>query len=532
MAGVDLYGNDAGAIRNAYKTKLRRDASDDEVSGWLSGSYGGGGLNDWVNQIGQSGEAQQYNPPAQQPQAPQAPVIGQNPNVSRPQDAPAPGGSDPWAQARQGLESVYQQYLGRGSNGDADKWLSGGFGHGSGLQDYDKYVSAIMGSHEARNYRGPGGTQPQGSLEWWQQQGTPTVDIFDPTTGQLRNGWSRTGQGYQRTGGTGAPNQPTGNVPGPQGGNFQSWFQQLTQGKPITPQTLVQLEPVLNQYGIKLGPKNARGFTDGIILPDGTFVDVIIDATETGGSGWGWITGGHGGGGGQAFGGGVGGGVNLPGAQYSDPHTKLLEELLLSRINGLQQGTDPGYQQLMSFLQQRFGDLQTPGYTGAENEVIRTQALDPVERDRTAAKKRMTEQLAARGLTLDSGIAQQALLEVDKAFDGMRASNQNQLAMNDIQRREGRQQQAQGIATTMYDIPQGRNREAIGYAGSLSDLGPQRMQLAMQAAGMGGSPQSMFSSLMQMAQLNQNSALLNQQNSGQLWSGLGSLAYTLMNSGK
>jgi hypothetical protein len=38
--------------------------------------------------------------------------------------------------------------------------------------------------------------------------------------------------------------------------------------------------------------------------------------------------------------------------------------------------------------------------------------------------------------------------------------------------------------------------------------------------------------LMQMAQLNQNSALLNQQNSGQLWSGLGSLAYTLMNAGR
>jgi hypothetical protein len=167
------------------------------------------------------------------------------------------------------------------------------------------------------------------------------------------------------------------------------------------------------------------------------------------------------------------------------------------------------------------------------------------------------ERLSARGLDPNSGIAQQALLEVDKAFDGMRATSQTTLAVNDVQRREGRQQRADAIQGTLYDIPQARareqldvfgamellenvmrqeeearSREAIGYGGALADLGPQRMQLAMQAAGMGGNPQGMFNSLMQMAQMNQNSALLNQRNSGQLWSGLGSLAYTLMNAGR
>jgi hypothetical protein len=570
MAGVDLYGSDAGRIRTSYQTALQRDASDDEVSGWLSGSYGGGGIDDWVRQISGSHEAQQYQP--QQP----APTLGQpQPGVSHGYEAPqqqAPQQqSDPWAQARQGLEGVYQQFLGRSGGGDVDTWLSGGFGYGSGLQDYDKYVSAIMSSPEARAYRpqATAGGAPQ-SMEYWQSQGTPAIDIFDPTTGQLRPGWARTAQGYARTGATGSQPNAQG---GPQGGNFQSWFQTLTGGKAPTPQSLKAMEPLLNQYGIRLGPLNGRGFTDGIILPDGTFVDVIIGATENGGSGWGWITGGGG------AHGGVGGGP-LPPNQYNDPNTALLESLLKARIGTLQGGYDdpmrqmymqamdarqkalgtgqePEYLALIKRLEDRFAELQGPGYTGAENEVLRTQALDPIENDRTAARQRVMERLSARGITPDSGIAQQALLEVDKAFDAMRATTQTTLASSDIQRREGRAQRADSIRGTLYDIPQGRareqldlrsamellenssrqedasrSREAIGYGGALADLGPQRMQLAMQAAGMGGNPQGMFNSLMQMAQLNQNSALLNQQNSGQLWSGLGSLAYTLMNAGR
>lgn len=527
MASVDLYGNDAGQIRNAYQSHLRRSASDDEVSGWLSGSYGGGGVNDWINQIANSGEAQQYKAPANpapQPQAP-APVLGQQPNVSTPQV--------PQAQPdqRAGLQSVYQNYLGRSASEDElTKWLSGQFGYGSGPQDYDKFVNAIMGSQEARNYRGPAGATPtQGSLEWWQQQGTPTIDIFDPTTGQLKPGWARTGSGYARTGG--GTNPTTSNIPGPQNGNFQQWFQQLVQGKPASPQTLRELAPILQQYGIRLGPNNARGFTDGIILPDGTFMDVILGATENGGTGWGWIQPGQGGGFSGAGGGGLGG-VNLPNSQYSDPHTKLLEELMLARINSLQSGNDAGLQRLMSFLEQRFNDLQGPGFTGAEQEVLRTQALDPIERDRAAAKKRVLERISAMGHTAESGVAQQLLNEVDKAFDAERATSQNVLATTELNRREGRSQQAGQIASSMYEIPQARAREALGYAGGLADLGPQRLQLAMQAAGMGGNPSSMFQNLMQLAQLNQNSALLDQQNSGALWSGLGSLAYTLMNAGR
>jgi hypothetical protein len=559
MAGVDLYGGDASRIRDTYRTRLGRDASDDEVSGWLSGSYGGGGVDSWVTQIANSGEAQQRQP-AQEPRQPDPATV--NTGFSQPQ-------GDPWEQARQGLSNTYQQHLGRqASQDELNNWLSGSYGYGGGLENYDKYVNAIMGSHEARNYRPQGNPNATGgnqTLEYWQSQGVPAIDIFDPLTGQMKAGWQRTATGYGRTGATGG----TATVSAPPNGDFQSWFMGLTNGRAPSPQSLEAMAPMLAQYGIRLGPRNARGFTDGIILPNGQFIDVITAATETGGTGWSWQTGG----------GGVGGG-QLPGNQYSDPYTQLLEMLMKSRLGQLQQpvndpyrqqllaaqqaraqslgnAAEPAYQALIQRLGSRVQDLQGPGYTGAENEAIRTQALDPIESDRTAARQRVLERLSARGITPDSGIAQQALLEVDTAFDGMRATSQTTLAVNDVQRREGRQQRADAIQGTLYDIPQARareqldvfgamellenvmrqeeearSREAIGYGGALADLGPQRMQLAMQAAGMGGNPQGMFNSLMQMAQMNQNSALLNQRNSGQLWSGLGSLAYTLMNAGR
>src|SRR5688572_10245670 len=85
MANVDLQGGDAQRIRDQYRQSLGRDASDDEVSGWLSGQFGGGSVDDRIRQISGSNEAQQYRPP----------VVGQNPNVSVPQTPTSPDGYGP-----------------------------------------------------------------------------------------------------------------------------------------------------------------------------------------------------------------------------------------------------------------------------------------------------------------------------------------------------------------------------------------------------------------------------------------------------
>lgn len=583
MASVDLYGNDAQRIRSRYKTSLQRDASDDEVSGWLSGAYGGGGVDAWENQIASSDEARQrgtYKPPTQTPPATTTPpVVGQPPpGVSGPQvSSGAPtGGSqaapDPSA-AMQRLQDAYQKYLGRSaSNDELNNWLTGKYGYGSGAGSVGAFESAIATSGEAKAYRPAGAGSTYRDIDYWQKQGVGTDQIFDTTTGQVKPGWARTANGYERTGGT---TGTTGGTNQPPPGGYQTYVQNLFNGKTPSPQVLESMAGELAKYGIKLGPRNASGFIDTIILPDGTRWDIIESATADGGKRWQWIPAGKGGP--DVSTPGVTG-VNVPGTQYSDPYTKLLEEMMLSRINELLQGVndpsrqqyadslqkrgdalgqaEPQYQQLMDFLQQRFTDLQKPAYTGAENEVLRTQALDPIERDRAAARQRATERLAARGLNLESGIAQAALNDVDKAFDAMRAQNQGQLAQNELMRREDRSQRAGTIGGQLVDIPQARareqldvfdalqllsssvrgeeearRREAIGYGGALADLGPQRLQLAMQAAGMGGTPGSAVSSLLGVnSMMNQNTAM-NTAQSNNRWSGIGSMLAILSRAG-
>jgi len=626
MADVDL-------IREAYRNNLGRDASDEEVNNWTGGNYGGGGVNDWLNQIQNSGEAQSYRgaqEPVIQPQPetyhgydnqPSQPSYdpsawnqvsdyytsflgrqgsqdeinnwlsgaygwGNSGNLQgiqrgimgsaearafRPADVSSDGSGDQaYQDALNGLTNVYKQFLGRAPGaGEAEKWLSGGYGYGSGAGDYNKYVNAIMGSDEARRYRGNGTTEPNGyhGIDYWQSQGVPAIDIFDPNTGQLKSGWQRTATGYERIGGTGTgTGTSTSGIPG---GNAQAYIKSLLTGN-ASPQALAALEPMLNKYGIKLQKDSDGNIRGRLFLPDGTAVDVVGPGGW--GGAWQWLDRG------KNSGDGVGG-VAGPKNQYSDPYTQFLEMLLKQRIGNLQQPVNDPYMamyqaqlkqradalaqntpqlnSLIEYLNSRFKDLQGPGYTGAENEALRTGALDPIETDRAAARKTVLARLAQRGINPDSGVAQAALLEVDKQFDALRGTAQTTLTTNDLQRREGRQQRAEQIQSTLAQIPEGRaresldiystlnqlssmarqeddarQREAIGYGGALSDLGPQRLQLAMQAANLGGNPSSMFQNLMQLAGLNQNSAAYNAQNNSSLWSGLGSLAAVLANAGR
>lgn len=89
----------------------------------------------------------------------------------------------------------------------------------------------------------------------------------------------------------GAPSGPA--APGPGAGlSPELYFQQLIQGKPGTPETLISLEPQLNQAGIQV-MRNAAGTAGKIKLPNGQIVDVIRAAGTGGGAdNWQWLTGG------------------------------------------------------------------------------------------------------------------------------------------------------------------------------------------------------------------------------------------------
>lgn len=157
-------------------------------------------------------------------------------------------------------------------------------------------------------------------------------------------------------------------------------------------------------------------------------------------------------------------------SEYED-EAKRLTAYLTQRTAELQGpwADEDEAQRLMDYLAQRTTELQEPAYTGTEAEVLRTQALDPIERDRQAARQRALQNIGARGFDPTSGIAQELLNQVDRGFDEQRAGAQGNLAYRQITEERSRQQEAQellaaqrGLADTLAQGKRGRQQEAQG----------------------------------------------------------------------
>ena len=141
-----------------------------------------------------------------------------------------------------------------------------------------------------------------------------------------------------------------------------------------------------------------------------------------------------------------------------------LTQFINQRVAGLQQ-PDPAaaeVERLLGFLGQRATKLQGPAYTGTEQEVLRTQLLDPIERDRQAARKRALQTISSRGYEFDSGVAQQLLLEVDRAFNEQRTSAQGALSQRQIEEQRSREQEAQTILDYLPQVKRGQAEQQRG----------------------------------------------------------------------
>ena len=215
-------------VADLYRNILGREGSDGEIEGHLNNPGGEQGLYDLFSSVagggrdGRTNEATTGSQQQQQYQSGGSEAVTDSPYQVQ-GDPTFPGGGgiytdpgvntgggtrsvvqtlsayDDRGRAKSGLGDVYKQALGRSaSDAELENWLSGRYGHGTGPGDYDKFVAAIMGSDEARKYRPAAPSGDYKSLEYWQSQGVPTGDIFDATTGQIRPGWRRTANGYER----------------------------------------------------------------------------------------------------------------------------------------------------------------------------------------------------------------------------------------------------------------------------------------------------------------------------------------------
>lgn len=239
---------------------------------------------------------------------------------------------------------------------------------------------------------------------------------------------------------------------------------------------------------------------------------------------------------------GSGGGPGDPGsiqssytAQFSDPSTHQFENYLTTQMQALeaqrakQVNANTGLQgqmnqsgdsakALVDYLTQRAGDLQKPAYTGTEQEILRTQALDPIERDRTAANQRALNNIGSRGFDPTSGIAQQLIGDVNQGYDQQRAAAQGDLAYKQINEQRSRAQEAQSLLAMIPQVQSGNAQQQLQFmqaldaainkpreqgmalSQSLYRLPAQAQNDALAAMGMGPTGDQLFGQAMSMYQ--------------------------------
>jgi hypothetical protein len=182
-----------------------------------------------------------------------------------------------------------------------------------------------------------------------------------------------------------------------------------------------------------------------------------------------------------------GGGSTVPN-QFDDAYSQQLEGIAKAQMGQVR--SNPGLDQLMSFLNQQFTQLSTkPGYQPEDLALLNTQVLEPIEDRRKAGQQRVLERTAARGFLPSSGLTEDLAQEVDRDADRQRTVAGRDLGIQAIGQRRADLSQAMDIGRAIgLDIPKGQRTEELGLAQLLYQM--PRNALSDLLAVLNGSPNS------------------------------------------
>lgn len=244
------------------------------------------------------------------------------------------------------------------------------------------------------------------------------------------------------------------------------------------------------------------------------------------------------------------------GATFNDPLTQQYEQLLQAQLGLYQQqmeqmkaavkaaearraATEAAGKNLEGYVNERVTKLKGPAYTGTEQEVLRTQYLDPLERDRTAAQQRALQSISSRGMDPSSGVAQQLLLDVNRAFDEQRTRGQGAIATRQIEEQRSREQEAQQLLQYLTMLPDAMARgdldfvnytqglvsqpgqQGITIGKLLADIPSERLNDALRTLGLGGTGGNSSAQLLQLLANSQQQNQFKQSQNANAWQNIG-----------
>lgn len=234
--------------------------------------------------------------------------------------------------------------------------------------------------------------------------------------------------------------------------------------------------------------------------------------------------GGDGGSGGRSSGGGGGGSARtLPGNQFDDTYTSLLEDIAKSQMGEVR--SNPALDQLLAFLTKRFTELsETPGYSPADLALLNTQAVEPIEELRRASQARELERTARAGYLPTSGLTLAQQRQIDTETDKVRAAAGRDLGINAINKRNADLSQALNLAQMRgLTIPGGQRSEELALSNILYQLPRTAMQDALSV--INGSPSSgdALAQAIQLATANRYQDQISAGQNAALWGQIGTL---------
>lgn len=234
-------------------------------------------------------------------------------------------------------------------------------------------------------------------------------------------------------------------------------------------------------------------------------------------------------GGPQGDGGGHGG-RTLPGGQFDDAYTSMLEGIAKSQMGEVR--SNPQLDSLMSFLNKRFTDLSTnPGYSNADLSLLNTQAFEPIEQLRNQTQRRELERTARAGYLPTSGLTRENQRTIDTDYDRMRTVANRDLSINAINRRESDLNKALDIGQLQsLTIPAAQRGEELALSNLLYQLPRTAMFDALSVVN--GTPNSndAFNQALQLATQNRYQDAQNAQQNSAIWGQIGQVLQDLFRS--
>lgn len=216
------------------------------------------------------------------------------------------------------------------------------------------------------------------------------------------------------------------------------------------------------------------------------------------------------------------------GSVFSDPATTEWEQLLRQMVDKLNTPrTNPDYGPLVDYMRNYAATLSGPAYTPDQMDLLQTQALDPLTRERDAQKQRIVEWASAHGQDPNSGPVQQQMRNLDEKFGQLRTKTQADFASNAVGLEKSQDAQALQVLTALaglqdqtFNSDEQRMMNAVNLFKQVPQLADERLGLANQS--LNGSVLNPVS-LLQLF----NSQQLNQQGlNADFWNQIGQLLAT------